>query len=83
MNGLRNKGGSMRRKHRKEMTDEQKEQVIELKNKVDTICMDVIDGISELPKEERFLALGRVINSLVDIAYKPVIINYLKDKGEI
>lgn len=68
----------------KELSEEAKKAaIIAAKEQIDRIATNVIkEVVQNFPKEEQFLILGRITNSLVDICYKPMITNYLHYKSE-
>jgi hypothetical protein len=50
---------------------------LKLENIYNLLIKSICD---EFPEEERFIALGRLTNALIDTVYKPVI--KIKDKNE-
>lgn len=77
-----NNENKLSRKAGEPLTPNQKDHIITTKERVDEICTMVMQEVVKFPKEERFLILGRVVNSLIDRTYKPVIVNYLEAKGK-
>lgn len=63
-------------------TEEEQNKIIEYKEKIHKIHLSVVNQlIEEFPEKDRWLAGGRVINSLVDQFYKPMLVRLLEEKG--